>query len=240
VTEARSILEIYGAVLDRQKAERLAAPGAPAAQPSSEEPGGEAIVSTETESYLAELEAAEAQAAGLLDGPDGAGLDGRAGAVIRQLRAAAKRHRKEVDRIRDEARTEARQELVRERQTEASYRRLGVPPSGRALFGDLDPTDFEAMQARADELREAGVTWPGQPQPPAPPPPDPNLAAQQAMMAAAAGGGTEGAEGDLAERLRKQAANPAAYSDQERDKTVDDYNRAVQAAGRTGTSGARG
>lgn len=132
-------------------------------------------MSTETETYIAELEAAEAQAAGLLDGPDGEGLDQRAGAVIRQLRAATKRHRAVVDRIRHEARTEARQELIRERQTEAGFRRLAARPSARALFGDVDPADEQAMAARSDELREAGVTWPGQPQPPAPPLPDPNF-----------------------------------------------------------------
>src|SRR5438128_7055581 len=120
-----------------------------------------------------------------------------------------KRSRQQIETIRAEARTEARQELIRERQTEAGFRRLGVPPSARALFGDVDTTDEQAMAAPANELREAGVTWPGQPQPPAPPPPDPNLAAMIAMQAAAAGGDTPGSEGDLADRPRKQAANPA-------------------------------
>ncbi len=61
-----------------------------------------------------------------------------------------------------------------------------------------------------------------------------------AMQAAAAGAQTPGSEGDLADRLRKQAANPGAYSDQERDRTVDDYNRAVAAAARKGGAGALG
>jgi hypothetical protein len=104
----------------------------------------------------------------------------------------------------------------------------------------VDPTDEAAMAARSDELREAGVTWPGQVQPPAPPPPDPNLAATIAMQAAAAGGGTPGAEGDLVERLRKQGANPGAFTDEQRDKTVDDYNRAVAAAARKGGAGVLG
>jgi hypothetical protein len=187
------------------------------------------------------LEAAEAEAAGLWEqaGPDGKGLDPSARALIRRMRGVLKQFGRKVDTIRAEARTEARQELIRERQTEAGFRRLAVPPSARALFGDMDPADEQAMAARSDELREAGVTWPGQPQPPAPPPPDPNLVAVQAMQAAAAGGGTEGAEGDLAYRMKKMAANPAAYSDREHDRTVDDYNRAVQAAARPG-SGALG
>jgi hypothetical protein len=45
-------------------------------------------------------------------------------------------------------RTEARQEPIRERQTEAGFRRLAVPPSAQALFADVDPTDEQAMAAR--------------------------------------------------------------------------------------------
>jgi hypothetical protein len=237
VTQPRSIAQIYLEAAAELEAERQHPPEPPVARQVTEESGGGASVSTETEQYLAELEAADAEAAGLLEQTD---PDHRAGPLIRQMRATLKRHRREVDRIREEARTQARQELIRERQSEAGFRRLGVPPSARALFGDVDPTDPAAMATRADELRQAGVSWPGQPRPPGPPPPDPNLAAQQAMMAAAAGGATPGLEGDLATRLQKQAANPAAYSDAERDKTVADYNRAVQAASRHGTSGARG
>jgi hypothetical protein len=136
-------------------------------------------MSEATDAYLAELEAADAEAAGLLE--SGAPNES-AGRLIRQMREALKRHRKEVDRIREEARTEAREELIRERQTESNFRRLGVPASARALFSDVDPTDQAAMQARANELREAGIAWPGQPQPAAPPPPDPNLLAVQAMQ----------------------------------------------------------
>jgi len=196
-------------------------------------------LSAETDSYLAEIEAADAEAAGLLDGPDGGGLDPRPAAVIKHLRAATKRHRREVDRIREEARTEARQELIRERQSEAGFRRLGVPPSARALFGDVDATDQQAMQARADELREAGVTWPNQPQPPVTPP-DPNLAAQMAMMAAAAGGTHPDDASDLQARMRDMEANPHKYSDEQHAAIVAEFNRAVASAGRTGTSGALG
>src|SRR6266508_2635907 len=42
-----------------------------------------------------------------------------------------------------------------------------------ALRAALKPTDEQAMAARANELREAGIAWPDQPQPPAPRPPDP-------------------------------------------------------------------
>jgi hypothetical protein len=167
-----------------------------------------------TETYLAELETAEAEAAGLFEeaGPDGEGLNQRATAVIKTLRAALKRRAIEIDTIRAEARSEARAELVRERQTEANYRRLSVPESARALFSDVDPTDREAMQARAEELREAGISWNGQPQPAPPPPPDPNVAAVGAMQtaAASAGGGPE----PLERRLQRMADNPAAFSDQ--------------------------
>jgi hypothetical protein len=195
-----------------------------------------------TEQYIAEIEAAELEAAGLFQdaGPDGAGLDPRATATIKRMRGALKRHRGVVDSIRAEAIAVARAELVRERQTETSFRRLGVPPGARALFSDLDPTDRVAMDARADELRQAGVSWPDQPRPPGPPAPDPNLVAQRAMQAAAAGAVTPESAGDLATRLRRQAANPAAYSDSQRDRAVDDFNAAVNAAARTGTSGALG
>lgn len=192
-----------------------------------------------TESYLAELEEAEARAAGLLDGPEGEGLDQRAGALIRHLRTILKQNRKAVDRIRDEARTEARAELVRERQTEAAFRRLSVPPSARALFEDVDKTDERAMARRADELREAGLSWPDMPQPPAPPSPDPSLV-QQAMQAAAAGGVTPGSAGDLFTRMQKMADNPGDYTAEEHAAVVEEYNRAVDAAARTNTSGALG
>ncbi len=191
------------------------------------------------EQVIAEYDALEQEADAFLQEADPEGKD-RGLALTRTLRKAMKRSRQQIEAIRSEARTEARLELIRERQTEAGFRRLAVPPSARALFSDVDPTDQAAMQARADELREAGVTWPGQPQPPVPPPPDPNLAAMIAMQAAAAGGETPGSEGDLADRLRKQAANPGAYSDRERDRTVDDYNRAVDAAARKGGAGALG
>ena len=196
-------------------------------------------MSEATDAYLAELEAADAEAAGLLDGPDGGGLDPRPAAVIKHLRAATKRHRKEIDRIRAEAITVARGELIAERQRESAFRRLAVPQSARALFGDLDPTDQQAMAARADELRQAGVTWPGQPQPPGPPPPDPNLAAQVAMMAAAAGGTHPDDAGDLGARMKAMEANPGKYSDEQHDAVVAEFNRAAQAAARPG-SGARG
>lgn len=197
-------------------------------------------MSEATDSYIAELEEAEARAAGLLEeaGPDS--LDPRAGHVIKAMRAALNRHRREVDRIRDEARTEARQELIRERQSESNYRRLGVPPSARALFSDLDPTDQQAMQARVDELRQAGIAWPGQPGPPPPPPPDPNLQAIAAMQAAAAGGVTMGSAGDLTTRMADMAAHPDKYTDAQRDAIVDEYNRAVDSAAARMGAGALG
>jgi hypothetical protein len=185
---------------------------------------------TETETYLAEIETAEAEAAGLLADVGADGLDQRARATIKHLRMALKRHRDAVDVIRQEAATSARQELIRERQAEANFRRLGVPPSARGLFGDLDPTDSQAMQARATELRAAGVSWPGMPQPAGPPPPDPALVAQQAMQRASSGAVTLSSAGDLKARMLDMKANPGRYSDEQIQSAVNEYNQAVTRA----------
>lgn len=195
---------------------------------------------SETETYLAELEAAEAEAAGLWEraGPDGGDLNESARALIRRMRGVLKQYGHKVETMRTELRTEARHELIRERQTEAGFRRLSVPPSARALFGDVDPTDEAAMAARSDELREAGVTWPGQPAP-EPPKVDPTLAAQRAMQMAAAGGGTPGSAGDLKARMLDMQANPGKYSDNQIAAVVDEYNAAVRAAEKP-SSGALG
>jgi hypothetical protein len=101
---------------------------------------------SETESYLAELEAAEAEADSFLQAVDPE--KDRGLALTRRLRETVKRHRREIDHIREEARAEARQELIRERQSESNFRRLGVPPGARALFSDVDPTDEAASAGR--------------------------------------------------------------------------------------------
>jgi hypothetical protein len=235
-TEPQSLAEIYVAAREKLEAERQAPPEPPVAQPSSEPPGGEPAVS-ETEAYLAELEEAEARAAGLLD--SGAADEGAAG-VIRHMRTILKKNRKAVDRIWHEARTEARLELIRERQSESNYRRLSVPESARALFSGVDPTDTVAMRARATELQEAGISWAGQPQPPAPPPPDPNAAAVAAMQAAAAGASGPAQDGDLFSRMQAMKANPDKYTDEQHSAIVKEYNRAVDSAARKGGAGARG
>jgi hypothetical protein len=192
---------------------------------------------SETEVYLAELEAVEAEADAFLAEADPQGQD-RGLALTRQMRKTLKRYSKQIDRIRQEAMASARQELIRERQTEAGFRRLNVPQSARALFGDVDPTDLEAMQQRADELRQAGLSWPGQPQPAPPPPPDPTVAAVQQMQMAQAGG--MGGPEPWDSKLRRVAADPGAFSDQERDDVVDQYNQAVTRAGMPHSSGALG
>jgi hypothetical protein len=186
-------------------------------------------VSTETDDYLAQLDQVEAEADAFLDEVDPEGKD-HSLALTRNLRRTVKRHRQEIARIREEALTEARQALIAEKQTESSYRRLGVPPSGRALFSDLDPTDFEAMQARADELRQAGISWPGQPTPPGPPPPDPRALAVQQMQAASAGGITSESAGDLKTRMLAMKADPSRYTDEQIQGAVNDYNSAVTRA----------
>ncbi len=194
-------------------------------------------MSTETESYLAELETVEQEANAFLNEADPEGQD-RGLALTRQLRATVKPYRRQIDTIRAEARAEARQELITERQAESSFRRLGVPPSGRALFADLDPTDFEAMQQRANELREAGISWPGQPEPAGPPPPDPRQVAIEQMQQASAGGLP--LQGDLASRMRDMEANPHKYSDAQHVAIVEEYNQAVTRAGMHSSAGARG
>jgi molybdenum-dependent DNA-binding transcriptional regulator ModE len=197
--------------------------------------GDEPDVSDTYDRVLSEYDALEQQAAELLEGDD-AEADPRL-ALTRNLRRALKRHRAEVERVRDEV----RQELITERKTEAAFRNLGIPEGpARALFQGIDPTDAEAMRSKADELRAAGLSWNGAPEPPAPKPVDPNLAVQQAMQQAAAGGGTPGAEGDLKRRMQAMEANPGAYSQEAIDAVVKEYNQAVDAAGRHGTSGALG
>jgi molybdenum-dependent DNA-binding transcriptional regulator ModE len=196
--------------------------------------GDEPDVSDTYDRVLSEYDALEQQAAELLEG-DEAEADPRL-ALTRNLRRALKRHRAEVERVRDEV----RHELKEERRTEARWRDLGIPETARALFSGLDPFDGKAIQARTAELQANGVTWNGAPQPPAPPPPDPNLAVQQAMQQAAHGGGTPGAEGDLKRRMQAMEADPGKYSDEQRDAIVREYNQAVDAAGRTRTSGALG
>jgi hypothetical protein len=188
------------------------------------------------ERFLAELEEAEMRTAGVLDGPDGT-PDPRDG-LIRNLRRVVKGNREKLDRIREEVRAEVRHEMKVERRTEAAWRNAGVPEAARSLFSGLDPTDQAAMQARADELRQAGISWAGQPQPPAPPPSDPNAAAVAAMQAAAAGANPP--EPPFEQRMRDMHANPKRYTDEQRDRAVQDYNRAVTAAARQGGAGARG
>jgi hypothetical protein len=188
-------------------------------------------MSAQTENYLAELEAVEAEADAYLGEADPEGQD-RGLAVTRQLRATVKRYRRNLEQMRAEAMAEARQALITERQAESSFRRLGVPASGRALFSDVDPTDFEAMAARADELREAGISWPGMPQAPAPPPPDPRQVELERMQMAGAGGTSMESAGDLATRLKKMGDDPGAYTDAQRAAAVQDFNRAVDAAAR--------
>jgi hypothetical protein len=191
-------------------------------------------VSSTYDQVIASYDALEQQAAELLDNDD-AEADPKL-ALTRNLRRALQRHRAEVERVRDEV----RHELKEERRTEARWRDLGIPETARALFSGLDPFDGKAMQSRITELSEAGVTWNGAPEPPAPKPVDPNLAVQQAMQQAAHGGGTPGAEGDLKRRMLDMEANPGKYTDEQHDAIVAEFNRAVDAAGRTRTSGARG
>lgn len=197
-----------------------------------------------TEQYLAELEAAEAQATGVLDDAEaqgGEGLNGRAGAALRRTRKILNQHKAAIERVRSEVAAEVREQMIAERKAEAGYRRLGVPEGpARALFTGIDSTDEQAMQARAAELRSLGISWDGQPQASAPPAPDPNLAAQVAMMAAAAGGATVGSAGDLKRRMLDMEANPGNYSQEAIDAVVWEFNRAVDSAARTGTSGALG
>lgn len=224
--EARSVLEIYEAILDRQKAERQAPPETPAAQPSSEEPGGATTVSEEV---FDERDPLEVEAESWLGDNPGH----RAGALIRQLRESAKRAEKR-------GYQKALDDQAEGRRLESAWRKAEIPLRLRPLFDGVDPGDEKAIQAKIAELRADGVVWGSAVPPPPPPQVDPNLLAQQAMMAAAAGGGTPGSEGDLAYRMQKMEANPGAYSDEQHAAVVAEYNRAVQAAAPTGTSGALG
>jgi hypothetical protein len=191
-------------------------------------------VSETADSYLLELEQAEAEADALLAEVDPEGVD-RKMAVTRQLRGVVKRQRERLQKAVAEAKEQARQELVAERQRESAFRRLSVPPSARPLFEGVDFTDSEAMAARADELRSTGLSWEGMPQPPAPPPPDPNMVAVQQMQMAAAGGVTSESAGDLKTRMLAMKADPGRYTDEQIAGVVQDYNRAVMAAERPGS-----
>jgi hypothetical protein len=197
-------------------------------------------MSEETDRYLAELETAEAEAAGLLDGagPDGEGLNPRASAALRHTRKILNQHKKAIERVRQETAAEVREQMIAERKTEAGFRRLGVPESARVLFSGVDASDEAAMQARAVELQKGGISWDGQPLAPTPPQPDPNVDTVAAMQLAAAGGNGTVPPWDV--EIKDMAAHPERYSDEQRDQTVKAYDRAVDAAARKPGAGALG
>jgi hypothetical protein len=159
--------------------------------------------------------------------------DHRAGALIRQLRESAKRAEKR-------GYQKALDDQAEGRRLESAWRKAEIPLRLRPLFDGVDPGDAKAIEAKVAELRADGVVWGSAVPPPPPPQVDERLAAQLAMQAAAAGGETPGLAGDLANRMRDMEANPHKYSDEQREATVREYNQAVTAAGRHGTSGARG
>jgi len=153
--------------------------------------------------------------------------DHRAGALIRQLRAGAKRAYKR-------GREEAIAEQNEARRLESAWRKAEIPLRLRPLFDDVDPGDAKAIEAKVAELRADGVVWGDAVPPPPPPRVDERLVAQQAMMLAAAGGETPGLAGDLANRMRDMAANPGKYTQQQIDAIGQEYNAAVNAAARPG------
>jgi hypothetical protein len=157
----------------------------------------------------------------------------RAGALIRQLRESAKRAEKR-------GYQKALDDQAEGRRLESAWRKAEIPLRLRPLFDGVDPGDVKAIEAKVAELRADGVVWGSAVPPPPPPRVDPNLLAQQAMMAAAAGGTHPDDAGDLAARMKAMEANPGAYTDQQHDEIVREYNQAVTAKGRTMGAGAGG
>jgi hypothetical protein len=129
-----------------------------------------------------------------------------------------------------------------------------IPEAVRPLFNGIDPTDAKAIQAQVNALKALGLKLDadseGEPAAPAPqqqspaPPAavstDPTQAAVAAMQAAAAGGTSTEPQGDLATRMQAMAANPGAFTQEQIDAVGEEYNAAVNAAARQGTSGALG
>jgi len=105
-------------------------------------------VSSTYEQVIAEYDQLEQQAAELLSEVDPEGTD-RSLALTRQLRAAMKRSRRQIETIRQEAVAEVREQMIAERKAEAGWRRAGVAGGpARALFQGVDATDEQAMTAR--------------------------------------------------------------------------------------------
>jgi hypothetical protein len=110
-------------------------------------------VSSTYERVIAEYDQLKQQAAELLSEVDPEGTD-RSLDLTRQLRAAMKRRRRQIETIRQEAVAEVREQMIAERKAEAGWRRAGVPEGpARALFQGVDATNEQAMTARANELR---------------------------------------------------------------------------------------
>ena len=171
------------------------------------------------------------------DNPD----HGAAG-LIRQLRQAAKRAE---ERGRKAAQAEFAQQAAREKAF------AKIPEPLRPLFDGIDPTDQAAVTTKLDALKALGLKVEadapeGQQQAPAQqqqatqrPQNAADLAVQQ-MQQAAAGAITPGQAGDLATRMQAMALNPEKYTQDQIDAIGLEFNQAVEAAARQGTSGALG
>ena len=168
--------------------------------------------------------------------------DHRASALIKQLRASVKRADK---RGYDRAVAEATAQKARD---EAFAK---IPAAVRPLFKEIDPTDTKAIQEQIGALKALGLNLdteePAAPQAPTQQQPPQQQQAQStdqlavaAMQQLAAGGTTTEPAGDLATRMQAMQANPGKYTDEQIQATVNEYNQAVVAASRQGTSGALG
>jgi hypothetical protein len=184
-----------------------------------------------------EYRAFEAEADELL-GQVGDDTDTRSLALVRRFRTLARQHGKAIESALAAGRKQAIAELAQQRQTEAAFRRLNVPETARTLFAGVDPTDQAAMATRAEELRQAGVTWPGQPAPEPPPDPHRFLAEQAAMQQAEAGGSAP--DQSLEHRMERMAQHPESFSDQQISGAIDELNAQVRAAAAGPSSGALG
>jgi hypothetical protein len=75
--------------------------------------------------------------------------------------------RARAEQLTPEARAELRQQFLQELRQEDGHsrtlRRLGIPEPLAGQFDGLDPANFGAYQAKAEQLRAAGVTWAGDP-----------------------------------------------------------------------------
>jgi len=76
-------------------------------------------------------------------------------ALVRHLRAKIKDQRRQLANAFEDGKTAGRDEEQRDQ----AWKTTGIPASVRALMGDVDPRDPDALAAKAAELQADGLRW---------------------------------------------------------------------------------